>query len=327
MERPEEVSGLGITLSLRGENDDKITPPEACYNIENVGQKAARAFDPDRQTQRGCVETSYGVEGRDRQGGSGAAETGEGDEAQRLGQEAMERIQCARNVIRTRTQKRDYIPAINFRDRIKRYLEAGLQFIADFETAHVRDGTWCHEEWRAIFVRAVNIGRQCDDLVVANSSNFVEHNVSDNRRNQAMFVGDTDYMQESQILHIPARVCLQVRPQEVCDIASGPLFQSFDGSFKVLNLGTMGELNSMVRFATFAYQGAKHHVQSGPEIMDDVADNYRKMLGHGFFDASDPNHIVGIRMCFSDYTAWLTHVESENVSVKLMEMLVGPFNF
>jgi hypothetical protein len=148
----------------------------------------------------------------------------------------------------------------------------------------------------------------------------------DNGRDQFVFISNVEVVDGSEKL-VPSLVRFE-RVKEIDDLWSGPVYCSLENfCLKVFWPFGEREMNAGNAAPMMAHDVARHDVESGPKVVDGIADDQRPIVRH--FSAFDhaKQLVAGLRLSVNDHAVWFTPAVCEDGAIQVSDVLIGPVNF
>lgn len=174
-------------------------------------------------------------------------------------------------------------------------------------------------------VKAENTG--ANEVFDSEEAKIVSDYLSDLRSsyNEVVFVAGVQSLDSVKIL-VPAHIRLErlYRPN---DLFSGARCLSItDGALKsVLTIGE-GEEYSLGVWGLIAHHAPSENIESAFQIVDCIAQDKREFVGDGLMLLDEDFTLVGALFNPTPQFEWLSGKESIASNLKIVDMLLGPFN-
>ena len=150
---------------------------------------------------------------------------------------------------------------------------------------------------------------------------------ADNRRQPEMFVTDIQAVQDEDGITIPSLVRLYDVEDQSNDIGASHLYLSaIKGGFQFLPVGTDWELD-VFRAAPGAFdEFDRHVVKHGAKVMEDVAKPQLDFIGYWLRHCERQDVNARIRIVLDRQTVRIRLQEFGELPIKLVDVLIGPFD-
>lgn len=138
-----------------------------------------------------------------------------------------------------------------------------------------------------------------------------------------MFIFDVEVVEVEKHLALPSTVGLYDIYHESLDVFAGSLFQASDGTFK----GLLGLTERKLGEAGGGIENLNPRmVEGGSKIMDSVPQNKDELVWRGISRSNAEDVLLGIKVEFNCERVRVRIREDLSQSVKLIDVLLGPFN-
>lgn len=222
------------------------------------------------------------------------------------------------NDVREGLERWHEVSALQDRPLSESYARHGLTLICELEVRMPLEPLASHvrTDDEPIIYRKLNISL----VYRANTDNEMKLSICNQ---EPVFVFDVEVVESENNLSHSSFVGLYGVHQESLDLFAGVLFQSIDGSFKVVTGFLDGEV-SMVRVGGDRLKPSV--IQSGPEIVNCISEYQEKRIGE-LLSRRDAQRIVSAcKVSLDSQMVRVSISECLPFSAKVADVLFGPFN-
>jgi hypothetical protein len=203
----------------------------------------------------------------------------------------------------------------------EKYIEGRSKIIADIEIFHRGN----IKNLQAVF-------RANSTILKRNQACIIEGNVDvGNIGNFKAWDNSFMLIDNVQVVNCPKRAVPTLvrfqRANYLDDLWGGAVYVSLmDHSIKVIPIIAEGEINTIGATTVELNQLASEDIQSRSEVMNCIAGDEGKTIGHFFSDLDREHMIAGLRVLLDDDSIRMAFPKFADFEVKVRDVLFGPFN-